>query len=105
MSDAPFHNAAVIPDEFVPDPQVQKEFNITLMTLWRWTRDPELSFPPPIRVRNRNFRSRRALEEFKARMVRVALEDRVKPSAHPTPPRSPKPASSRPPKSSRPLKR
>ena len=30
-------------DELVPDPQVWSELNITSMTGWRWTRDPELS--------------------------------------------------------------
>ena len=28
------------PDELVPDPQVAREFNVTLMTLWRWDHDP-----------------------------------------------------------------
>ena len=32
-------------DEFVPDPQVAKEFNVTLMTLWRWDHDRALDFP------------------------------------------------------------
>src|SRR5450755_4774318 len=29
-----------VPDELVPDPQVAREFNVSLMTLWRWDRDP-----------------------------------------------------------------
>jgi hypothetical protein len=32
-----------VPDELVPDPQVAREFNVTLMTLWRWDRDPKLA--------------------------------------------------------------
>jgi predicted DNA-binding transcriptional regulator AlpA len=65
-------NAAHIsdsPDTLVPDPQVWREFGISSMTGWRWTRDPTLGFPPPIKIRTRCFRSRRALEEFKRRMV------------------------------------
>ena len=31
------------PDELVPDPQVAREFNVTLMTLWRWDHDPKLA--------------------------------------------------------------
>jgi hypothetical protein len=58
------------PDQLVPDPIVAQEFGgITLMTLYRWTNDPELGFPPPIKIRTKNFRSRRALEDFKARMI------------------------------------
>ena len=30
-------------DTLVPDPQVQKEFGVTAMSIWRWDRDPELS--------------------------------------------------------------
>lgn len=64
------------PDELVPDPQVWREFGISSMTGWRWTHDPGLSFPPAIKIRRRNFRSRRRIEEFKARMLSVAIEGR-----------------------------
>ncbi|BAR53364.1 hypothetical protein NK6_175 [Bradyrhizobium diazoefficiens] len=47
------------------------------MGLYRWTNDPELRFPAPIKIRNRNFRSRRAIEEFKTRMMRAAVTQRV----------------------------
>jgi hypothetical protein len=58
------------PDEFVPDTNVCREFGITAMTLWRWDHDERLRFPPAIKIRRRNFRSRRALEEFKAAAIR-----------------------------------
>jgi hypothetical protein len=64
------------PDTLVPDRQVANEFGITLMGIWRWTNDPGLGFPPQIKIRNRNFRSRRALEEFKRRMMRQAIAAR-----------------------------
>ena len=58
-------------DTLVPDPQVRKEFGgVSDMCLWRWTHDPSLGFPPVIRIKNCCYRSRRALEEFKARLVR-----------------------------------
>jgi hypothetical protein len=63
-------------DSLVPDPVVWREFGISSMTGWRWDRDPELQFPPAIQIRGRNFRSRRALEEFKARMMRSAIAKR-----------------------------
>jgi hypothetical protein len=67
------------PDELVSDRNVAKELGgISLMTLQhRWSTDPKLEFPPPIKIRNKNFRSRRALEEFKARMMRAAVTQRV----------------------------
>jgi hypothetical protein len=66
-------------DELVPDPQVWREFGITPMTGWRWTQDPELGFPPAIKIRTRCFRSRRQLEAFKARMLAAAIATRAKP--------------------------
>jgi predicted DNA-binding transcriptional regulator AlpA len=62
-------------DELIPDPQVLREFNISAMTLWRWDHDPDLDFPPPIKIRRRKFRSRQALDEFK--MTRRAIEQRA----------------------------
>jgi hypothetical protein len=42
------------PDEFVPDPQVWREFGITSMSGYRFDRRPELGFPPPIRIGREN---------------------------------------------------
>jgi predicted DNA-binding transcriptional regulator AlpA len=71
-------NAAVAdpPDELIPDPTVWKEFGISSMTGWRWTNDPALGFPPPVKIRNRKFRSRRALEAFKQRLLIEAATQR-----------------------------
>ena len=69
-------------DTLVPDPQVQKEFGVSAMSMWRWDRDPELiklGWPPPIRIRSRKFRSRIALENFKRAMARRAIEQRAQP--------------------------
>jgi hypothetical protein len=60
-------------DELVPDPQVCREFGVTPMTVWRWERDPQLDFPAKIKIRTRNYRSRRALNEFRERMVREGV--------------------------------
>jgi|RhiMetdeSRZDD1v2_1073273.scaffolds.fasta_scaffold300146_1 hypothetical protein len=71
-------------DTLVPDPQVQKEFGVTAMSIWRWDRDPELvklGWPPPIRIRSRKFRSRIALENFKGVMARRAIEQRARSAA------------------------
>jgi predicted DNA-binding transcriptional regulator AlpA len=70
------HIAQDPPDELVPDPEVCREFNVTPMTLWRWDRDEKLSFPPPVRIRHRNFRSRRQLEAFKTTLIKNAMDAR-----------------------------
>ncbi len=68
---------AETPDVFVPDPQVCLEFGgVTLMALYRWTNDPDLGFPPPVKMHGRNYRSRRQLEAFKLRMLERALRER-----------------------------
>ena len=61
------------PDTLVPDPEVWKEFGVTSMTLYRWTNDPDLGFPPVIKIKKRNYRSRRLLEAFKRRLIARAL--------------------------------
>ena len=65
------------PDELVPDPQVAREFNVTPMSIHRWTKDKRLKFPPIIKINDRNYRSRRELEAFKKGLVRKAIADRV----------------------------
>jgi hypothetical protein len=71
--DAP---ASGTPDNLVPDPVVCAEFGVTAMTLWRWTRDPVLGFPPVVNIRGRNFRSRKQLEDFKASLLQQAIRQR-----------------------------
>ena len=64
-------------EELVADPQVWKELGVSSMAGWRWTNDPALNFPPAIKIRGRNFRSRRMLEAFKKTLIRKALTDRA----------------------------
>jgi hypothetical protein len=61
-------------DELVPDTVVVKEFGITSMSLFRWEHDPTLGFPAKIKIRRRNYRSRRALEEFRQRVIGMAIK-------------------------------
>jgi hypothetical protein len=64
------------PDQLVPDPVVWREFGISSMTGWRWTRDRTLDFPQPVSINGRNFRSRQGLERFKARLLKQAITER-----------------------------
>jgi hypothetical protein len=68
-----------VADELIPDPQVAKELNISLMTVWRWDRDPQmvaLGWPPPVRLRTRKYRSRLQFEKFKNAALRRAIKTR-----------------------------
>jgi hypothetical protein len=66
------------PDSFVPDAVVAKELGTSVMGLWRRTNDPDDNFPAPIKVNGRNYRSRRALESYKARKLREAMREHHK---------------------------
>jgi hypothetical protein len=68
-------------DQLVPDPAVAKEFGVSAMTLWRWDHSAEkaaLGWPPPVLMgtsrHTRKFRSRRLLEQFKANLLRRAID-------------------------------
>jgi hypothetical protein len=63
-------------DILVPGPQVQREFAVTATTIWRWDRDPNLGFPPAIKINGRTYRSRQQLEAFKAKLLAQALKAR-----------------------------
>ena len=64
-----------VPDKLVPDPAVCREFGIIPMTLWRWDQDPRVGFPPKIKIGTKNYRSRRLIEEFKAELLRKAIDN------------------------------
>jgi DNA topoisomerase IA len=67
------------PDELISDPRVTRELNVSLMTLWRWDRDPEMAaigWPARVQIRRRNYRSRAAFEQFKSAAVRRAIKTR-----------------------------
>jgi predicted DNA-binding transcriptional regulator AlpA len=41
--------------EFLTGPQVQARYQKSHVTLWRWVRDPDMSFPRPIKINRLNF--------------------------------------------------
>jgi hypothetical protein len=67
--------------ELVPDPKVFQEFDVSPMTGYRWDHSEELialGWPPPIRIGQRKYGSRKALEAFKAALMRRAINERRK---------------------------
>jgi|AmaraimetFIIA100_FD_contig_71_2580559_length_935_multi_3_in_0_out_0_2 predicted DNA-binding transcriptional regulator AlpA len=68
-----------MPDELIPDPEVAKEFHVSLMTVWRWDRSPariEAGWPPRIKIGGRNYRHRSQIEAFKSNLLQLALAER-----------------------------
>jgi predicted DNA-binding transcriptional regulator AlpA len=66
------------PPLLLPDPTVARRYGISLMSLWRWTRDKKLSFPQPLKIRERNYRSAAELDAFDRRQIEIALASRGK---------------------------
>ena len=62
------------PEILVPDPQVWKEFNVSSMTLARWTADPALGFPPRLKINGRNFRYVAFLKSSRRTFCRKRLQ-------------------------------
>ena len=64
-------------DHFVPDNVVAQEFHVTLMTIWRWDRRPgmaALGWPAKLKIGERNYRNRSAVEAFKHNLLQRAAE-------------------------------
>lgn len=50
--------------KYLPDSKVAERYGVSIMTLWRWTKDDRLGFPAPIKIAGRNYRSLAELEAF-----------------------------------------
>jgi predicted DNA-binding transcriptional regulator AlpA len=52
---------------FLTGPQVDERYGIVPATRWRWEHDPELGFPPPLKLQpHKGGRKRYALDELEA---------------------------------------
>jgi predicted DNA-binding transcriptional regulator AlpA len=40
-------------DEYLTGPDVARRYKRSAQTRWRWSNDPELNFPKPIKIKNR----------------------------------------------------
>ena len=58
-------------EDLVPSPIVKKENGgISDMTLWRWTRDPRIRFPPPdVVINGRKYWKRKTLRQHRQRIL------------------------------------
>lgn len=66
-------------DRLIKDSEVRAEFgDLSEDALKAWDKDPNLGFPPKITIRNRHYRSRAALDAFKAKLLADAMRNRKK---------------------------
>jgi hypothetical protein len=58
-------------DDLLPSGEVRRLLgNVTSMTIWRWTTDPSVGFPPPDKViRKRKYWYRRTITDFQSRIT------------------------------------
>lgn len=64
------------PVEFVPKAKVAAEHHVVVKTIDRWTANPKMGFPQPVRINRRDYFKRGELERWKAaqRAREVAAE-------------------------------
>jgi predicted DNA-binding transcriptional regulator AlpA len=56
--------AQKIEAQWLSGTQVAAFFNVTVMTIWRWERDPKLDFPQPNLINDRKYWSRDSIDAW-----------------------------------------
>ena len=56
-------------DRYLTGPQVDERYGRSEQTRWRWSKDPYLGFPKPLKIKGRNFYRLHELKEFESRMA------------------------------------
>ena len=56
-----------MPSKRLPEKEVCQRYGVKAMTLWRWSRDRDLGFPQPIKIRKRLYRYQDELDDFDER--------------------------------------
>lgn len=57
---------------YLTGPQVQKRYQISEMTLWRWQRNEDLNFPKPMRVGKRKYYKEEDLTAWERERAKVS---------------------------------
>jgi predicted DNA-binding transcriptional regulator AlpA len=64
-------------EKYLTGPDVDRRYGRSSQSRWRWSKDPELAFPTPLKIKGRNFYRISDLEEWEARLA--AASDTFKP--------------------------
>jgi len=54
---------------YLTGPEVDRRYGRSSQSRWRWSKDPELGFPKPLKIQGRCFYRLSDLEEFERRMA------------------------------------
>jgi hypothetical protein len=65
--------------QYLNEKQVRARYGISVMTLWRWDRRPDLGFPPAFTIGQRKYRDEAELDAFDARQKQASLTAPKKP--------------------------
>ena len=55
--------------EYLTGPDLDRRYKRSSQTRWRWSKDPQLGFPKPIRIKNRLLYRRSEIEEWERCMA------------------------------------
>ncbi len=56
-------------DYYLTGPDIDRRYKRSAQTRWRWSKDPELGFPKPMKIKNRLLYRRSEIEAFERRMT------------------------------------
>ena len=56
-------------DEYLTGRDLDRRYKRSPQTRWRWSKDPELNFPKPLKIKGRLLYRLREIEEFERRMA------------------------------------
>jgi hypothetical protein len=59
-------------EEYLTGSDINRRFKRSAQTRRRWSKDPELGFPKPIKIKNRLFYRKSEIEAFERRMKAAA---------------------------------
>ena len=61
-------------DDYLTGADIDRRYKRSSQTRWRWSKDPELGFPKPMKIKNRLLYRRSEIEAFERRMAAASLE-------------------------------
>jgi hypothetical protein len=59
-------------NEYLSASAIRVRYDISPLTLWRWTRDPKLCFPIPLVINRRRFFKRAEIEAWERDRIRLS---------------------------------
>jgi predicted DNA-binding transcriptional regulator AlpA len=61
-------------DDYLTGPDIDRRYKRSSQTRWRWSKDPALGFPKPMKIKNRLLYRRSEIEAFERRMAAASQE-------------------------------